>query len=102
MTIHALGPFRLDTHSDLLFRGAAPLALGPRAIAFVHLRPKYFGEIIANLLFWLGPDKLLFGSGYAIWSRAIPSRQAASGRARPDWTGDLSRGRTIPLMCLPA
>jgi uncharacterized protein len=38
------------------------------AMAFVHLRPRYFGEIIANLLFWLGPDKLCFGSDYAIWS----------------------------------
>jgi uncharacterized protein len=38
------------------------------AMAFVHLRPKYFAEIIANLLFWLGPDKLLFGRDYAIWS----------------------------------
>jgi len=38
------------------------------AIAFVHLRPRYFAEIIANLLFWLGPDKLCFGSDYAIWS----------------------------------
>ena len=38
------------------------------AMAFVHLRPRYFGEIMANLLFWLGPDKLLFGSDYAIWS----------------------------------
>jgi hypothetical protein len=28
--------------------------------------PRYFGEIMANLLFWLGPDKLLFGSDYAI------------------------------------
>ena len=37
-------------------------------MAFVNLRPKYFGEIMANLLFWLGPDKLLFGSDYAIWS----------------------------------
>ena len=37
-------------------------------MAFVHPRPKYFGEIMANLLFWLGPDKLLFGSDYAIWS----------------------------------
>ena len=31
-------------------------------------RPLYFGEIMANLLFWLGPDKLCFGSDYAIWS----------------------------------
>jgi hypothetical protein len=38
------------------------------AMAFVHLRPRYFGEIIANLLFWLGPDKLCFGSDYAIWT----------------------------------
>jgi hypothetical protein len=38
------------------------------ASAFVHLRPRYFGEILANLLFWLGPDKICFGSDYAIWS----------------------------------
>lgn len=37
-------------------------------MAFVHLRPRYFGEIMANLLFWLGPDKLCLGSDYAIWS----------------------------------
>src|SRR5260221_1041569 len=37
-------------------------------MAFVHLRPRYFAEIMANLLFWLGPDKLCFGSDYAIWS----------------------------------
>jgi predicted TIM-barrel fold metal-dependent hydrolase len=38
------------------------------AMAFVHLRPRYFAEIIANLLFWLGEDRILFGSDYAIWS----------------------------------
>jgi predicted TIM-barrel fold metal-dependent hydrolase len=38
------------------------------AMAFVHLRPHYFGEIMANLLFWLGPDRLCFGSDYAIWT----------------------------------
>jgi predicted TIM-barrel fold metal-dependent hydrolase len=38
------------------------------AMAFVHLRPRYFGEIMGNLLLWLGPDKLCFGSDYAIWS----------------------------------
>ena len=38
------------------------------AMAFIHPRPKYFAEIIANLLFWLGEDKILFGSDYAIWS----------------------------------
>ena len=38
------------------------------AVAFIHSRPRYFAEIMANLLYWLGPDKLLFGSDYAIWS----------------------------------
>lgn len=38
------------------------------ASAFVHSRPKYFADIMANLLFWLGEDRILFGSDYAIWS----------------------------------
>jgi predicted TIM-barrel fold metal-dependent hydrolase len=38
------------------------------AAAFVHSRPRYFGEILGNLLFWLGPDRICFGSDYAIWT----------------------------------
>lgn len=38
------------------------------AMAFVHSRPRYFAEIMAELLFWLGEDKLLFASDYAIWT----------------------------------
>ena len=38
------------------------------AIAFINARPKYFADIVANLLFWLGEDRILFGSDYAIWS----------------------------------
>jgi predicted TIM-barrel fold metal-dependent hydrolase len=38
------------------------------AMAFIHPRPHYFAEIMANLLFWLGPEKLCFGSDYAVWS----------------------------------
>jgi predicted TIM-barrel fold metal-dependent hydrolase len=38
------------------------------AMAFIHPRPLYFAEIMANLLFWLGPEKLCFGSDYAVWS----------------------------------
>jgi predicted TIM-barrel fold metal-dependent hydrolase len=37
------------------------------AIPFIHGRPRYFAEIMANLLYWLGPDRILFGSDYAIW-----------------------------------
>lgn len=38
------------------------------AMPFIHPRPRYFAEIMANLLFWLGPEKILFGSDYAIWT----------------------------------
>lgn len=36
-------------------------------LPFMQPRPRYFAEVIANLLFWVGPDKMLFGSDYAIW-----------------------------------
>ena len=35
---------------------------------FIHSRPRYFGEVMAELLWWVGEDKLLFGSDYAIWT----------------------------------
>lgn len=38
------------------------------ALPFIHKKPRYFAEIISELLFWLGPDKILFGSDYAIWT----------------------------------
>lgn len=38
------------------------------AMAFMHSRPRYFAEMMAELLFWLGPDRILFGSDYAIWT----------------------------------
>ena len=38
------------------------------ALPFIHTRPRYFAEVIAELLFWIGPDKMLFGSDYAIWT----------------------------------
>lgn len=37
------------------------------AMPFVHARPRYFGQIMSELLFWLGEDRILFGSDYAIW-----------------------------------
>jgi len=37
------------------------------AMPFIHARPRYFAEIMGELLYWLGPDRLLFGSDYAIW-----------------------------------
>jgi predicted TIM-barrel fold metal-dependent hydrolase len=39
----------------------------PVALPFIHSRPRYFAEIMANLLYWIGPDRILFGSDYALW-----------------------------------
>lgn len=38
------------------------------AAPFAQNRPRKFGEIMGELLFWLGEDNLLFGSDYAIWN----------------------------------
>jgi predicted TIM-barrel fold metal-dependent hydrolase len=38
------------------------------AMPFIHTRPKYFGQIIGELLYWLGEDRIQFSSDYAIWT----------------------------------
>lgn len=37
------------------------------AMPFIHSRPRYFAQIISELLYWTGEDRILFGSDYAIW-----------------------------------
>jgi uncharacterized protein len=37
------------------------------AMPFIHSRPRYFAQIIGELLYWLDEDRLLFASDYAIW-----------------------------------
>ena len=33
----------------------------------MHARPKFFAKVMGELLFWVGEDKMLFGSDYGIW-----------------------------------
>ena len=33
----------------------------------MHARPRFFAKVMGELLFWLGEDKLLYGSDYGIW-----------------------------------
>ena len=33
----------------------------------MHARPRFFAKVMGELLFWLGEDRLIFGSDYAIW-----------------------------------
>jgi DNA-binding winged helix-turn-helix (wHTH) protein len=47
-TIHALGPFRLDTQDDLLFRGTEPTALGRRAVALLRALVERPGALVSK------------------------------------------------------
>jgi predicted TIM-barrel fold metal-dependent hydrolase len=35
--------------------------------AHMHARPRFFAKLIGELLFWVGEDKMTYGSDYAIW-----------------------------------
>ncbi|MFF8861226.1 amidohydrolase family protein [Streptomyces sp. NPDC015139] len=38
------------------------------AVPFIHTRPRYWAQIISELLYWLDEDRILFGSDYALWT----------------------------------
>ncbi len=50
--------------------GQEPNVYGGLALvtSFIHARPRYFGQMLADLLYFLGPDRLIFGSDYGITS----------------------------------
>ncbi len=33
----------------------------------MYARPRFFAKVMGELLFWVGEDKMIFGSDYAIW-----------------------------------
>jgi predicted TIM-barrel fold metal-dependent hydrolase len=37
------------------------------AMPFIYTRPRYFAQILSELLYWLGEDRILFASDYALW-----------------------------------
>jgi uncharacterized protein len=37
------------------------------AMPFIHTRPRYFAQVLGELLYWVGEDKIIFASDYAIW-----------------------------------
>ena len=48
MAIHVLGPFRLDTQGNLLFRGSEPVPLGQRAIALLRTLVERPGTLVSK------------------------------------------------------
>src|ERR671915_524418 len=65
--------------------------------ALMHARPRFFSKVMGELLFWVGEDKMLFGSDYAIWEPkwqiegfvnwAMPDDEAFSDFPRLDTNG---------------
>ncbi len=37
------------------------------AMPFMYSRPRYFAQILGELLYWIGSDRITFASDYAIW-----------------------------------
>jgi Transcriptional regulatory protein, C terminal len=48
MMVYELGPFRLDTQNELLFRGREPVALGQRAIAVLRTLVERPGAVVSK------------------------------------------------------
>ena len=38
------------------------------AMPFIHTRPRYFAQIMGELMYWIGEDQILFSSDYALWT----------------------------------
>jgi predicted TIM-barrel fold metal-dependent hydrolase len=52
----------MATQEPNVYAGCA-VAIG----GLMHARPNFFAKVMGELLFWVGEDKMLFGSDYAIW-----------------------------------
>ena len=63
--------------------------------AFIHKRPHYFGEILGELLFWLGADRILYGSDYGIWSPKWIVEEIMNFELPAEVTADI--GQTLTL-----
>jgi len=62
-----IGLPRLDEFCWIAARSTNVYASLAVANAFIHHRPRYFGEMMANLLFWLGEDRIIWGTDFPIW-----------------------------------
>jgi uncharacterized protein len=64
---------------------------------FMHSRPRYFAEVMANLLWWLGPHRLLFASDYAIWHPRWIVEQFMACELPEDLTKEFGVQLTLPI-----
>ena len=48
----------------------------------MHARPRFFAKVMGELLFWVGEDKMTFGSDYAIWEPKWQVEGSSTGTIR--------------------
>src|SRR5215831_1794275 len=91
MTIHALGPFRLDTQAHLLLRDSAPMALGRRAIALLQTLVERPGALVSK-------DSLIEAAwpGRAVEESNLPVQIAALRRVLGETPGGDRWIETMP------
>lgn len=64
---------------------------------FIHTRPHYFGDVIGELLYWVGEDRIIFSSDYALWQpkwlieKFVDFNYAADQTEYPELTTDVKR-----------
>ncbi|ADB52966.1 amidohydrolase family protein [Conexibacter woesei] len=67
------------------------------AMPFIHTRPRYFAQVLGELLYWIGEDRILFASDYAIWQpkwlieRFVDLEIPADMSEYPELTPDVKR-----------
>jgi TolB-like protein/DNA-binding winged helix-turn-helix (wHTH) protein len=91
MAIHVLGPFRLDTQDNLLFRGSEPVALGQRAIALLRTLVERPGALVSK-------DALIEAawSGRLVEENNLPVQIAALRRMLGEAPGGDRWIKTLP------
>src|SRR5215468_10584226 len=91
MKVYALGPFRLDTHNDALFRGTEPVALGRRAVALLRALVERPGALVSK-------DALIEAAwpGRAVEESNLPVQIAALRRVLGETPGGDRWIETMP------
>jgi TolB-like protein/Tfp pilus assembly protein PilF len=88
---YTLGPFRLDTDVEVLFRGSEPAALGQRAVALLRVLVERSGEVLSK-------DVLLDAawSGLAVEESNLTVQMAALRRVLGEVSGGERWIETLP------
>jgi hypothetical protein len=96
--VEHLGLPRLD---DFCWIAAQePNVYGGLAVAapMAQNRPRKFGEIMGELLFWMGEDNILFGSDYALWNPDWLVETVMNAELTPDQRDEYGVELTTDIM----